>query len=220
MSDPPQSDESSTLALHGYGGVVPSPADMHSPARRRLIQGLAALAPLPFVARRLHRFAVADLDPALLRALGAAVLPSELGDGGISRTVAGFERWLAGYREGAELLHGYGSGEIRRTGPSPALRWTGQLRELDQAARKAGRKPFAELDLPARQDLVRAALHGARASGLPAVDRAPHVAVGLLAYFYGSPEAADLCYGARIGRNSCRPLEESTRLPPPLAEGR
>ena len=220
MNDPPENDESSPLRLHGHGGVVPSPADMHSPVRRRLIKGLAALAPLPFVARRFHRFAVADLDPALLRALAAAVLPSELGDGGISRTVAGFERWLAGYREGAELLHGYGTGEIRRTGPSPALRWAGQLRELDQAARKAGGKPFTGLDLAARQDLVRAALQGARPSGLPAVDRAPHVAVGLLAFFYGSPEAADLCYGVRIGGNSCRPLEESSRMPPPLAGGR
>ncbi|HEV8356980.1 MAG TPA: hypothetical protein VGQ17_09475 [Gemmatimonadales bacterium] len=193
---------------------------MHSPARRRLIKGLAALAPLPFVARRFHGLAVADLDPALLRALGAAILPGELGGEGIERIVAGFERWLAGYREGAELLHGYGSGEIRRTGPSPALRWAGQLRELDQAARKAGGKPFAALDLPARQEQVRAALQGARLAGLPPVDRAPHLAVGLLAFFYGSAEAADLCYGARIGRNSCRPLDESSRMPLPRAGGR
>jgi hypothetical protein len=193
---------------------------MHSPARRRLIKGLAALAPLPFVARRFHGFAVADLDPVLLRALGAGVLPGELGSEGVARVVAGFARWLAGYREGAELLHGYGSGEIRRTGPSPALRWAGQLRELDQAARKAGGKPFAALDIPARQDLVRAALEGVKLAGLPPVDRAPHVAVGLLAFFYGSPEAADLCYGARIGRESCRPLDQSPRMPPPKAGGR
>src|ERR1041384_6263532 len=152
--------------------------------------------PPPAGARRFHRFAVADLDPVLLRALGAAVLPSELGDGGIGRTVAGFERWLAGYREGAELLHGYGTGEIRRTGPSPALRWAGQLRELDQAARKAGGKPFAGLDLSGQHEMVRAALHGARPARLPSPDRAEHVAVGLLAWFYGTPEAADLCYGA------------------------
>src|ERR1041385_1085586 len=128
MNDPPENDESSPLRLHGHGGVVPSPADMHSPARRRLIKGLAAPAPPPLGPRRSHRFAVAELDPALLRALGAAVLPSELGDGGVTRTVAGFERWLAGYREGAELLHGYGTGGVRRTGPSPALRWARQLR--------------------------------------------------------------------------------------------
>src|ERR1041385_3881922 len=167
MNDPPENDESSPLRLHGHGGVVPSPADMHSPARRRLIKGLAALAPLPFVARRFHRFAVADLDPVLLRALGAAVLPSELGDGGIGRTVSGFERWLAGYREGAELLHGYGSGEIRRAGPSPALRWAGQLRELDAAARKERGKPFAALDPHGRQEVVGAVLRGARLSRLP-----------------------------------------------------
>jgi hypothetical protein len=220
MNVPPENDDFLPLALHVRVGAVPSPAVMHSPARRRLIKGLAALAPLPFVARRFHRFAVADLDPALLRALGAAVLPSELRSDGVARAVAGFERWLAGYREGAEVLHGYGSGEIRRTGPSPALRWAGQLRELDQAARKTGGKPFAALEPAPRQQLVRAALVGSQSAGLSSVDRAPHVAVGLLAFFYGSPEAADLCYGARIGRNGCRPLEESPRMPLPLAGGR
>jgi hypothetical protein len=97
------------------------------PTRRRFLLGAAALLPLPFVARRFHRLAVASLDPALLRAMAAAVLPSELGSGGTERAVAEFERWLAGYREGAEILHGYGTGEIRRTGPSPALKWSAQL---------------------------------------------------------------------------------------------
>src|ERR1043166_8365169 len=138
MSDPPENDESSTLALHGHGGVVPSPPALHSPARRRLIKGLAALAPLPFVARRFHGFAVADLDPVLLRALGAGVLPGELGSEGAARGVAGFGHGLAGYGGGAELLRGYGRDDILRTGRSPALRWAGQPRELDQAARKAG----------------------------------------------------------------------------------
>ena len=189
---------------------------MSSTTRRRFVLGLAGLLPLPFVARRLHVLAVRDLDPLLLRGLGRIVLPSELGAAGIERTVAGFERWLVGYREGGELLHDYGSGEIRKTGPSPALRWANQLGGLDAAARQQG-KSFITLDPKRQEELVRAALAGTKLGNLPPVDRAPHVAVGLLAWFYGGPEAADLCYGVRIGRNGCRPLAESARAPVPLA---
>jgi hypothetical protein len=189
---------------------------MPSTTRRRFVLGLAGLIPLPFIARRFHGLAVRDLDPGLLRAVGKVVLPSVLGAAGVERTVAGFEHWIAGYREGAELLHDYGSGEIRRTGPSPALRWANQLRDLDASARKQG-KPFTALD-PGRQEaLIRSALAGSQPSGLPAIDRAPHVAVGLLAWFYGTPESVDLCYGVRIGRNGCRPLVESGQPPVPPA---
>jgi hypothetical protein len=193
---------------------------MTGPTRRRFVLSLAGLVPLPFVVRRLHALAVADLDPLLLRALATAVLPTELGGARVGSTVLAFQGWLAGYREGAELLHGYGSGEIHRQGPSPALRWAGQLRELDAAARRNGGKSFARLGTPARQDLVRAALADAPGSGLPPVDRAPHIATGLLAFFYGTPEATDLCYEAVIGRNGCRPLEDSPRRPLPIARRR
>ena len=189
---------------------------MAIPSRRRFLVGLAGLLPLPFVARRMHALAVADLDPLLLRALAGAVLPAELGTTRIARVTADFQRWLTGYRAGAELLHGYGAGEIRRQGPSPALKWAGQLRDLDSAARRTSGKGFANIGTQARQDIVRAALAGAR-PGLPPVDRAPHIAVGLLSFFYGSPEATDLCYEAQIGRNGCRPLAESSRRPLPIA---
>jgi len=185
--------------------------------RRRFVLQLAGLLPLPFVARRLHARAVADLDPRLLRALGAAVLPGELGAPGLERTIVGFERWLAGYREGAELVHGYGTGELRRTGPSPALRWSTQLRELAAAAQRTHGARFDQVTLTQRQELVRAALAGQRLGGMPAIDRAPHLSLGLLAFFYDSPEASDLCYQARIGANGCRSLAESERRPLPLA---
>lgn len=187
--------------------------------RRRFMLQLAALLPLPLVARRVHGLAVADLDPRQLRALAAALLPAELGGTGLERAVAGFERWLAGYREGVELVHGYGSGEIRRTGPSPALRWSTQLRELAAAATRQYGIAFNRLGLAERQALVRAALEGQRLGGMPPVDRAAHVSLGLLAFFYESPEAADLCYQARIGSTGCRPLADSERRPLPLAGG-
>ncbi len=186
------------------------------PTRRRFLLGVAALLPLPFVARRFHRLAVQALDPELLRAMAVAILPAELGPGGIERAVAEFERWLTGYREGAEILHGYGSGEIRRTGLSPALKWSGQLAGLDSAARKTHGAPFRTRSRAERQELVRAALGGAPAGGLPQIDRAPHIALGLLAHFYSSAAAQDLCYEARIGKGTCRPLADSPRRPLPL----
>lgn len=179
--------------------------------RRRFLLGLAALVPLPFVARRLHGIAVASLEPAQLRALATAVLPGELGAAGIERTALAFERWLAGYREGVELLHGYGTGEIRLTGPSPALRWAAQLDALGPS--------FAALPVIERQAQLRITLGSGRFAGFPPIDRAPHIAVGLLAFFYSSPDATDLCYEAAIGRNSCRPLSTSPRAPLPLAKG-
>ena len=178
-----------------------------SSTRRRFLLGIAALLPLPFLARRLHGSAVAALDPARLRALASAVLPSELGVAGLERTVVGFERWLAGYREGVELLHGYGTGEIRLTGPSPALRWAAQLEALGSS--------FVSLPRAERQARLRTALEEGRFAGLPPVDRAPHLAIGLLSFFYGSPEATDLCYQASIGRETCRPLDDSPRPPRP-----
>jgi len=178
-------------------------------ARRRFLLGLAGLVPLPFVARRLHGLALSALDPRRLRALAAALLPTELGAAGVERIVSGFERWLAGYREGVELVHGYGTAEIRRTGPSPALRWANQLRAFGPS--------FETLSIAERQASVRSALQGERLGGMPQVDRARHLAVGLVAFFYDSPEATDLCYGSRIGRNACRPLSEASRKPLPLA---
>ncbi|HJR35795.1 MAG TPA: hypothetical protein VJ817_12650 [Gemmatimonadales bacterium] len=180
-------------------------------SRRRFLLGIAALVPLPFLARRLHGAAVAGLDSARLRALAGAVLPSELGAAGLERTVVAFERWLAGYREGVELLHGYGTGEIRLTGPSPALRWAAQLDALGSS--------FVTLSVPERQARLRSALEAGRFGGLPPVDRAPHLAIGLLAFFYRSPEATDLCYQASIGRESCRALDTSPRPPRPSNEG-
>ena len=178
--------------------------------RRRFLLSVAGLVPLPFLARRLHPFAVADLDPKVLRALGVAILPGELGAAGVERAVSGFERWLAGYREGAELVHGYGTGELRTTGPSPALRWSGHLQALERGS-------FTQLTPEDRRRRVLEALSGVRLGPLLQFDRAPHIALGLLGFFYSSPEATDLCYRARIGPSTCRPLDQSPHKPLPLA---
>lgn len=188
-------------------------------SRRAFLGTLAAAVPVTLLVQHAHAAAVDDLaaSPRTMRALGDAVLPSELGTAGIAAAVADFQRWIAGYREGAELTHGYGTSRLQFSGPTPATRWATQLDALDAAARRAHGAPFAALAVPQRRTLVQAELDALKADRLPAVEKAPHVALALLAHFYGSTLANDLCYESAIGRLQCRPLAQSPRRPLPLA---
>jgi hypothetical protein len=188
-------------------------------SRRAFLGTLAAAVPAAALVRRAHAAAVDDIvaSPRTLHALGEAVLPSELGQSGTRAAVTDFQRWIAGYREGAELLHGYGTSTLERSGPTPATRWAAQLDALDATARKEGARSFAALSLDRRREVVRAELEALKADRIPSVGRAPHVAVALLAHWYGSADATDRCYEAYVGRQSCRPLAASARKPLPLA---
>jgi hypothetical protein len=190
-------------------------------SRRAFLTWAAGAIPVAAIVRRAHAHAIAALSteraPATtLHAVAEVVLPSELGNSALAREVDAFRRWMSEYREHAELTHGYGTSRIRYSGPTPATRWTSQLEALDAAARKQLGTPFAALSLDKRERLVRAALAGTKLDRMPAVTDADHVAVALLAHFYGSSEANDLCYGAAIGRETCRPLGQSSRKPLPL----
>ena len=158
----------------------------------------------------------AELDAALVRALATAVLPGELDADSARRAADAFLGWTRDYRAGAELSHGYGSARIRSAGADPSTRWALQLRSLDSDARRAHGRGFAALDSEQRRTLVRAQLAGERAASLGSAGAAQHVAVALLAHFYGSPAATDLCYEVRIGPNTCRPLSQSAQRPVPL----
>jgi hypothetical protein len=187
-------------------------------SRRGFLSSLAAALPLTVLVRRAHAAAVMHLesDPATLDALAAAVLPSELGRVGIAKVARDFREWGARYRESSELVHGYGTSRLRSTGPTPLTRWTSQLDELEGQSRSTHQRRFSELTVAQRADLVRAALQGQRVDRMPAVVDANHVAVALLAHFYDSSVANDLCYGAQIGRQTCRPLSASSRKPLPM----
>ena len=191
-------------------------------SRRRFLAALAAAAPLPAIVRRAHAAAVIELesDPATLDALAEAVLPSALGRTGSRRAAAAFRAWGAGYRENAELVHGYGTSRLRAPGPTPLTRWSAQLDDLDKRARAEHQRAFRALTLDDRTSIVRAALQGEgeRLDRMPSVASANHVAVALIAHFYESPAAMDLCYGARIGRETCRPLAAQAKKPLPLLE--
>ena len=188
--------------------------------RRLFLKTLAPAVPaaaLPGAAWAGRAPAQDPLDPALLRALAEVVLPSELGATGVNDVVHAFRAWAAGYRPVAELDHGYGAAELRYSGPDPVPGWGAQLRALELEARQRYGRGFAELEAAVRQEMVRGQLGREQVDALPPPAEARHVAVGLLAFFYDSPEATDLCYRAHIGRLGCRPLSASGSRPPELA---
>lgn len=203
--------------------TVLAPLRTSGAPRRSFIARLGALAAaLPLAGWRFPRPArVADANaPAAvqpnattLAALGTAVLPSELGMDGVTRAVADFQRWMDGYRPGAEANHGYGTGKIETVAADPRPRWTSQLAALDVDARRSAGQSFATLTREQRQALVRTSLADERGESLPSPPAARHVAIALLAHFYESPAATDLCYDARIGRQQCRPLAAQRQEP-------
>ncbi len=196
-------------ALAAAGAALPAPL-----AAQHAAQEAAATPPA--------RAPGAVLDPALLAALGDAVLPESLGAAGRRRAVAGFATWLARYEPVAEAMHGYGDAEVTYTPPDPAPGWQAQLRGVDTLARRSRRMGFAALSVAERRALLEVALRGHGGTRLPANPlEATHVAVALLAHWAASTEATDLAHGARILAGECRGLAGVSRLPLPLAgEGR
>ena len=162
----------------------------------------------------------ASLDPEAVAALAAAILPSELGNDGFARVAREFAQWIGGYRVGAEIVHPYGSADLRTTGPSPVERWRSQLGALDQDARRQHRTAFASLIVAQRRSLVRAAIEADRPTRLPDPLTANHVGLALVAWYFATPDAVDRCYSVRIGRNQCRPLVNAPRQPLPLVTPR
>lgn len=187
--------------------------------RRTLLRWIAsAAAAWPLV--RLHVHAQgAELTPAqilALRDIASTVLPSVLGPGGIDQAVDAFLRWLRDYRAGVPLSHGYGHPVLVFTGPSPAGTYARQLDALAEAARARGRR-FGALPLEARRGLLDDALAAAGVRSLPNRPSGAHVVSDLMAHYFRSSAAWDLCYDARIGRHTFRPIAVTTVRPQPLS---
>ena len=189
--------------------------------RRSVLQWTTAvLGALPGLRQRGWAQPLVALGPhgdATLRALAEVVLPASLGPVRRAEVVEGFQQWLRGYREGAELDHGYGHPRLRSTGPTPAAGYARQLGALEDAARAAG-QAFAELPRAGQQALVEGALAEAGLEDLPERPDGRHVAADLMSFFFRSAAANDLCYGAAIGRDECRGLPGSEDRPDPLRE--
>lgn len=163
-----------------------------------------------------------ELAGELLDATADAVLPSEIGSDGTRKAAEAFRAWIDGFEPAAELNHVYGSQAVRYGPAHPGPRWSSQLAALELVARRREASGFAELAAETRRELIRRRVPEpegeAAGRGLPDDPaEADHVAVGLLAWFYGRPEAADLGYRARIGRFSCRPLGDSGERPAPAS---
>lgn len=188
--------------------------------RRGFVGSVAASVPIAAASRHLLRSGKsAPLDDALIGALGHSLLPTELGSDNIDRVVDEFQQWLELYRTDAELNHGYGTSEIDYTPGDPTSRWQDQLDGLNAEAQRRFGASFVDLDADVRRNIIRQQIADNRLDRLPRAYRARHVAVGLLAYFYASPEATDLCYKAAIGKNKCRPLRRSPDEPISLRPG-
>jgi hypothetical protein len=149
----------------------------------------------------------ADRDDTL-RAMAVVVLPAELGSAGIDRTAEAFVRWVRGYRAEAEMDHGYGMTRLRSKGSSPA---PGYLRQLE-----ALRGALDSGDMDSKRQAVTAALEQAKITDLPRSPDGRHVAADLMAFYFRSSDANDLCYRAAIGRDSCLGLDGSEQAPAPL----
>jgi hypothetical protein len=187
--------------------------------RRTLLQWLvSATALLPFERLRLlaQPRELSSDAVAMLREIAPTLLPASLGPARTAETVDRFAAWTRGYREGVPLAHGYGHPRLEKTGPSPVPAYIAQLAALDAAARAKGGR-WQTLDLETRRALVDAALTKAGVKGLPPRPMGQHVAADLMAFYFRSTEANDLCYGALIQREVCRPIEITTRKPAPLA---
>lgn len=146
------------------------------------------------------------LPAGILRAVGEAVLPAELGDDGRERAVAAFERWSDGLEPVAELAHPYLVPETRYSGPDPRPGWAAQLQGLEKECRARFGSEFGEIDVAARRNLLAGPV-GQAGTGLGSPSNAGHVAVALMAHFFRSPTATDLCYGRVIAKQQCRGLD-------------
>ena len=190
------------------------PPPSFSPRRAFVARVAGMLAAWPLLGRRVSLSTIPRVAPnaSLLDALGDAVLPAELGPNGVTGAVSAFQQWMDAYRPGAEANHGYGTGRIERVPSDPRPQWRVQLTALDTEARRGGGS-FTSLSRERRQAIVRTALAGERGESLPSPLAARHVAVALLAHFYESPLATDMCYDAQIGRQQCRPLAAQAQQP-------
>jgi len=159
----------------------------------------------------------AVLDRTTLDALARIALPyGALGDAGMTRAVDGFLTWLAGFEPVAERDHGYGTADIAYGPPHPAPLWSSQLEALNIEADKRYATPYAVLDPIRQRQILERQLPGHLPEDLPYAGAATHVAIGLIAWFYATPEANDLVLQAKVGRQACRGLDSAPQKPEPL----
>ena len=185
--------------------------------RRKLLQWLATLAAsVPFLRVELHADELTADQVSVLRDVAATVLPSAIGARGQDAAVDNFLLWIRDYKEGVPLSHGYGDPRLVRTGPSPAPVYAKQVAALQQTAKERGGR-FGILPVETRRAILDEAFKAAGVQNLPGRPDGRHVVADLMAHYFRSSAANDLCYNARIGRNINRAIQITTVRPRPLA---
>jgi hypothetical protein len=184
--------------------------------RRTLLQRLgAAAASLPLLRVPLDAQELSSDQVFVLRDVAATVLPSAIGRKGQDEAVDNFLRWIRDYKEGVPLSHGYGEPRLVKSGPSPAPGYAQQVAALQAAAKARGGR-FGALSLEERRALLDEAFTAADVRNLPGRPDGKHVIADLMAHYFRSSAANDLCYNARIGRNTYRAIRVTTVRPQPL----
>ncbi len=159
------------------------------------------------------------LDRAVLEALARIVLPrTALGDAGVRRLSGEFLDWLHAFEPVSERDHPYYSSEINYGPPDPAPLWGAQLEALDIEAQQRFDTGFPQLSEDQQTAILDRQLPKNIPQDLPYAGNAPHVAIGLIAWFYDTAEANDLALRAQIHRQSCRGLATGPHKPLPLGD--
>jgi hypothetical protein len=187
--------------------------------RRALKTLLTAAAALPLMRVPLEAQDLSADQAFVLRDVAATVLPSAIGLKGQNAAVDNFLKWIRDYQAGVALSHGYGDPRLVKSGPSPRPGYAKQIAALQQAAKARGGR-FGALPLEVRRELLDSAFKAADVRNLPGRPDGKHVVADLMAHYFRSSEANDLCYNARIGRNTYRAIRVTTVRPQPLNGGR
>jgi len=190
--------------------------------RREVIGRLAAAAMTPAVTPPAEQSADPKLSwidngggRAFLLALAEVVLPSEIGPTGQAEAVERFIGWLRNYDADVEMDHGYGFTRLRRTGPSPARRYPVLIALIDRQTAAALRRPkatFASAPIAVRRTIVEDSLRSVKGERLLA-GPGGNLIEDLMAFYFQSSAANDLCYQVAIGRDACRGLPGSEEPP-------
>jgi len=183
--------------------------------RRQALKALTAAAAVPWLRVELRADEIPQEQVFVLRDVAPTVLPSAIGANGQHEAVDNFLRWIREYKEGVALSHGYGDPRLVKSGPTPAPSYTQQLIALQQAAQARGGR-FGALALETRRELLDAALRAADVRTLPGRPDGKHVVADLMAHYFRSSAANDLCYRAQIGRHTYRAIRVTTVRPAPL----
>jgi len=159
------------------------------------------------------------LDRQMLEAVGRLVLPrSAIGADGISRAIDNFLAWLDGFEPVSERDHPYESGDITYGPPDPAPLWGAQLDALTIEATRRFQTAYKDLDEDRQREILLRQLPENLPADMPYAGAASHVAIGLIAWFYSTPEATDLALQAKVGRYLCRGFGGAGERPVPLED--